>query len=133
MARETAAQRKQREAEERAAWFEEAKSGYPLRLMRLMAQYAEIHNYAFTIHTHVPLSFEFTVRDCDGDVIFDTVLAAELESWNMCYELESAERKVESYYEEERERQRRYEVLRNAREKLNATFTAEERELLGLE
>ena len=132
MARQTAAEKRAEADAAKVAEFTVAAEAYPHRLMTLMAQYSEIHNYAFSIHTHVPLSFEFTVRDSDGDVRFDAVLAAELASWNMYYELENAERKVEEHYAEEAERERRYQVLSNAQAKLKETFNTEELQLLGL-
>lgn len=135
MARQTAAERKAAEAAEHEAYWAKAKAEYPNRVMKLMAQFSEIHNFSFTVHTDVPLSFKFKVGNDNSDAWyhrFEAVLGAELESQDMYYNLESAEREVERHYAEVAEEQRRYEVLRNAQAKLNTTFNAEERELLGL-
>jgi len=109
---------------------------YPQRLMKLMAQYANIHNFSFKQVEKASgfedeLTFVFKVYKEKGWEN-EYVLDAKLVDWDMYYELENAEREVTDYYEREAESQRKYLVLQNAKAKLQTTFSKEELELLGL-
>ena len=132
MARQTAAERRAEEAAETVAQYEKEKASYPHRLMKAMAAFSEIHNYEFVMTSDDPLAFRFRVRDGTGYQRFDEIVPAEMGQYNDLYALEGLERLIEDHYAEEREQQRRYEVLKEAKRKVNTLLNDEERQLLGI-
>lgn len=134
MARKTIAEKNAEAAAEKAAKFAELQAAYPQRLMKLMAQYADLPNFSFREIEEASddkLTFVFTIHRETGWVN-DYILQSELVDWDMYYNLENAEYEIKDHYEREAEAQRKYSVLQNAKSKLQATFNKEELELLGL-
>jgi len=131
MARETAAERKNREAMAVIAEYARVKAEYPVRLMSLMAEYEYIPGFTFKKDDernvdHDPATcFLFSI---DNAKSFAYRLPAEMVEWNNYYDLESAEQEVKEYFNNLAEEERKYNVKVAAMAKL----TAEERELLGL-
>lgn len=127
MARETAAQRKERYEAELAARVEEQRQAYPDRLMsvfeRLNNQYdleLKVKNGKFVVtNSRNPRDEEYEFA-----YTYDNVSQGFLE--NLEWFLTQLE-------EAQAEEKRRDEVRREAKRKAQEMFTAEERELLGLQ
>jgi hypothetical protein len=119
MARETRAQRLEREAAERAAYEAEQSATYPQRLMAMLERACKA-NYELAVKDSL-----FVVRDRDSDwderYKLDIHYTADYNST-----LDALECSVQIKEEAEREAERRAAVLRAARAKL----TPEELELL---
>jgi len=129
----TKAQKLEKLLAETAAQFAVISKEYPARLARAMVRFANLDGFELQLRTELPeMSFTFKA---DGDYRsyeFVEHLPLEIKTWEDYYVLESVEEAIVKYYDHLAENLRRNEVLHQARIKLNATFNAEERELLGL-
>ena len=120
MARETRAQRLEREAAERAAYQAEQSATYPQRLMAMLERACKA-NYKLTVENGA-----FLLEDRnESDYLRRQVLTLEYNQANQ-ETLHELDWRIEIKEEEEREAERRAAVLRAARAKL----TPEELELL---
>lgn len=121
MARETKAQRLEREAAERAAYFAELIATYPQRLMAMLER-ATKNNFKLVVREG---KFVLEDRDVRDDRVVKLTLEYSQANQEALHELDW---RVDAKEEREREEQRRYAVISSALAKLSA----EERELLGL-
>lgn len=131
MARETKAQRLEREAAERLAYRNEFLSSYPQRLLNLVYEYGNkapdkfsvdrLEGTKFILETSVGWEQMFTLpavlTEYDDEVACD---------------VRCAEEALVAYQHEREEEQRRSLVRRQALEKMQTLFNDEERELLGM-
>lgn len=99
---------------------------YPDRLMKVMAGFSDIDDFAVALHNESPLRFKFNTR------YSEVVIGSVLESWDQYYDLEMLEHQVQAHHEAKKEAERKYDVLVAARDKLYTMFNDEERNLLGL-
>ena len=121
MARETKAQRLEREAAERAAYEAEQAATYPQRLMAMLER-ATNQNFELEVREG---KFVLEDRDDRRDRAVELTLTYTRENQEALHELDW---RVELKEEAAREAERRYQVRQGALAKLSQ----EERELLGL-
>ena len=121
MARETKAQRLEREAAERAAYEAEMAATYPQRLMAMLERATKV-NFELEVRDG---KFHLEDRDDRRDRAVELTLTYSKENQEALHELDW---RVDTKEEREREEQRRYQVRQAALSKLSQ----EERELLGL-
>lgn len=122
MARETKAQRLEREAAERAAYEVEQAATYPQRLMAMLERATRV-NFELTVEDG-----KFLLEDRDEREHY-RVVALTLEYTQDNQEtLHELDWRVDLKEEREREAQRKFQLRQNALNKL----TAEERKELGL-
>jgi hypothetical protein len=126
--RETAAERKAREAAENIATFEKNKAEYPKRLMRVMADYANLPGFSFHADFTEKDTYVFSPSEHVSYSDSSFILPAEMVVSSHFYNLESVERYVTKYAEALAEIKRKHAVRQGALAKLNK----EERELLNL-
>jgi Skp family chaperone for outer membrane proteins len=122
MARETKAQRLEREAAEREARLAAERESYPTRLMEALQRVGKQWNMELKVRDG-----QFVVSDRNN--VYELNYTWDVDSWDSLAELEWD---LNSLEEEEREANRRAEVKREAQRKVNEMLTTEERELLGL-
>ena len=121
MARETKAQRQEREAAERVARLEQEKQEYFPKLMELMERACK-NNFELTV---VDSKFKLSDRDSRDDFwSFEPQWSESFDLWSFTDLEYHLERKEEARQEAER----KYQLRQNALAKL----TAEERKELGL-
>ena len=121
MARETKAQRLEREAQERAAYEAEMAATYPQRLMAMLERATKL-NFELEVYDG---RFVLSDRDDRYERAVELTLAYSLENQEGLHELDW---RVDMKENAQREAERQEQVKRAALNKL----TEEERELLGL-
>ena len=121
MARETKAQRLEREAAERAAYEAEMAATYPARLMAMLERATKV-NFELEVRDG---KFVLEDRDDRRDRVVELTLTYSTENQEALHELEW---RVDMKEEAEREAERK----RLAKQAALAKLTKEERELLGL-
>jgi hypothetical protein len=126
MARETKAERQERERQAEVNRLAEQALVYPARLMAVLERLN--NQYTFDLKVKNGL---FVVNDSRERYDSEYELSY---SWNVDTQLtlENLEWKLDQLEEEQREAQRRLEVKREAQRKVNELLSDEERELLGL-
>jgi hypothetical protein len=127
MARETKAERMEREARERAERLEAERSAYPLRLMNLLERATNLSTFELSVKNGM-----FYVRDQTANRYAEDYELAYAWSEHNQAVLENLTWKVESVEEELAEVRRRVEVKKEAERKVRELLSDEERELLGL-
>ena len=128
MARETKAERLEREALARQMAEAALRSEYPARLMRSLDRAVNSFNYELTVREEL---FVLTDRDAD----YDWERQVELSySWSEDAQdyLDTLDSRLDCKAAERFERERRRKVEEEARRKVRELLTEEERELLGL-
>lgn len=126
MARETKAERLERETREREERMEAERSAYPLRLMNLLERVSAEPTLTLTVKNGY-----FNVEDRNDRYRNDYVLAYSY-SPDANDVLEDLTYKVDELEAERVEANRRYEVKKEAERKVRELLSEEERELLGL-
>lgn len=126
MARETKAERLEREAAERAAYESVMVASYPERLMAMLER-AVKQNFELEVRNG---KFVLEDRDSRRDRAVELTLTYTKENQEALHELDW---RVEAKEEEAREAERRYAVRKEAERKVRKLLSDEERELLGLE
>lgn len=128
MARETKAERLEREALARQMAEATASSEYPARLMRSLDRAVNSFNYELTVDEGL---FVLTDRDADYDWERQFKLSY---SWDMDSQdyLDTLDSRLDRKAAERAERERRRAVEAEARRKVRELLSDEERELLGL-
>ena len=127
MARETVAQRNARLAAEREARLAAEVAEYPARLMAVLERVNNQYNLTLTVQDGM-----FLVSDNNPRYNNETRLSY---SWDAESQdaLQNLEWSLTNLEEAQAEEKRRNEVRREAKRKAQEMFTAEERELLGLD
>lgn len=120
--RETAAQRREREAVEAEAARKDWERRKPAMLLRALACATDEGVYADVFHKGEVLCYSFTFDESVGDVCKGEV--SDLEEW----ELES----IMQRFAELREAKAKQARMRHLREELISRMTPEEREALGV-
>lgn len=133
MARETKAQREEREEAQREAYRAEFVAQYQQRLTRLVFEFATLWSMP-RVKRYDDNSYVFMTDDTCSNWNTAWVLPDVLT--NYCADvrdnLDSAEQEVQFYKEHLAEQERKANVRAEARRKAQELFTDEERELLGL-
>ncbi len=129
MARESAAERRAREANERAerearVWVEFT-AAYPKRFAALLFSYMELNYAEFRVTKLDEETYEFERKYTAAQL---KVTPPANYNWEVLNDMERAEEELRDYAEERAEEARRAQVRANALMKL----TAEERELLNV-
>jgi hypothetical protein len=122
MARETKAQRLEREARDREARLAAEREAYPARLMETLQRVGKQWNMELKVRDG-----QFVVSDRNN--VYELNYAWDFDSWDNLAELEWD---LNSLEEAEREANRRAEVKREAERKVREFLSDEERELLKL-
>jgi hypothetical protein len=133
MARETKAQREEREDAERAARRAEFVAEYPQRLTRLVFEFATLWSVP-RVKRYDDNSYVFMSEDSRNTWNTEWVLPDVLTNYRQDVRdnLDTVESEVQYYKDFLAEQERKANVRAEAKRKLNELLTAEERELLGL-
>lgn len=133
MARETKAQREEREDAERAARRAEFVAEYPQRLTRVVFEFATLWSVP-RVKRYDENSYVFMSEDSRNTWNSEWVLPDVLTNYrkDVRDNLETVESEVQYYKDFLAEQERKANVRAEARRKLNELLTAEERELLNL-
>jgi hypothetical protein len=133
MARETKAQREEREEAQREARRAEFVAEYQQRLTRLVFEFATLWSMP-RVKRYDDNSYVFMSEDNRNTWNTEWVLPDVLTNYRQdVYDnMETVEQEVQFYKEHLAEQQRRANVKAEAKRKLNELLTSEERELLGL-
>lgn len=126
MARETKAERMEREARERKEHMEAQRSMYPTNLMNLLERVSAEPTLTLTVANGF-----FNVEDRNDRYRNDYVLSYSY-SPDANTVLDDLTYKVDSLEAERAEAERRYAVRKEAERKVRELLSEEERELLGL-
>ena len=127
MAKETRAQREQREAESHAAYWAEFKENYSRRFIAVLFAYTELHP-VFVVSKVDDDNYAFSKNERYSSVNVMNIVAPADYDQDVIYALESVERELTNYAAEVAEETRKYTVKMAALGKLSP----EEKELLGL-
>lgn len=132
MARETAAEKRAREAKEwaerEAKEWAEFTATYPVRFANLLFKYMELSHAQFLVKKLDVDTYSFFFKANPYRSYELKVVPPVNYSWDYMDLMDCAERQLADYYAEVAEAERKANVRRNALTKL----TAEERELLNL-
>jgi hypothetical protein len=133
MARETKAQREEREEAQREARRAEFVAEYPQRLTRVVFEFATLWSVP-RVKRYDENSYVFMSGDSRNTWNSEWVLPDVLTNYrkDVRDNLETVEQEVQYYKEHLAEQERKANVRAEAKRKLNELLTAEERELLGL-
>lgn len=133
MARETKAQREEREEAQREARRAEFVAEYPQRLTRMVFEFATLWSVT-RVKRYDENSYVFMSEDTRSNWNTEWVLPDVLTNYRQDVRdnLESAEQEVQYYKEHLAEQERKANVRAEAKRKLNELLSEEERELLGL-
>jgi hypothetical protein len=133
MARETKAQREEREEAEREARRAEFVAEYPQRLTRMVFEFATLWSVP-RVKRYDENSYVFMSGDSRNTWDTEWVLPDVLTNYrkDVRDNLDSVESEVQYYKDFLAEQERKANVRAEAKRKLNELLTAEERELLGL-
>ena len=126
MARETKAERLEREARERAERMEAERLAYPLRLMNLLERVSAEPTLTLTVKDGF-----FNVEDREDRYRKDYVLSYSYTPDANAF-LEDLTYTVDELEAKRAEENRRYAVKKEAERKVRELLSEEERELLGL-